>query len=138
MAGRNLRDNAAAHEFVGDFASGPLADGAARLGRRGAGQFDDLAHLGVGNPHRPAGPRRIGQPLRDGQVRERYRLQSQPALAPQPRHVETDPELAGNLAVVGTAGGGQDDARAEGKLLGRRVAADQLVEALALRRRQEN
>ncbi len=132
MAGRNLGHDAALHEFVGDLPAGPLADRATRRSRRGAGQFDDLANLGVGNPHGSAGARRIGQPLGDGAVGEGHCLQAEPALAPEAGHIETDAELAGNLAMVRPSGGGQDNPRAEGKLLGRGVVTDELVEAATL------
>ena len=107
VAGRDLLDDAALDDFVGQFATSPLADGALRVGRRLTGQGDDLGDLLGGDADGRAGAGRIGQAISHGQVLQGGGLQDQPAGAPAARHIKTDVEQARKLAIIGAVGGSE-------------------------------
>jgi len=59
MPGRDTIDDAAAHNLIGQFPVGPLADGAVGVGGDLAAQCNDLADLFRRDPRRSAGLGRI-------------------------------------------------------------------------------
>jgi hypothetical protein len=98
MPRRNLLYNAALHDFVSDFASGPVADGpffGVLTGHRH--HLADLLGRDLGSS---SWTRDILEALIDGQILQRDRLQAKPAPAPRSHGIHTHVQFSGNLAVV--------------------------------------
>src|SRR5829696_7914180 len=98
MPARDTLENAAFDNFVGNFTSGPLADGA--LGALGdfAGQSHDLADLFGADADRPAWTRQVRQSLCQAQVFSQT-AQTEPALAPVSRHGHADVQRARDVFI---------------------------------------
>src|SRR5579875_3289443 len=98
MPRRNLRDDAASHHFISNFASGPLANRTV-LGLF-ASQRHELAGLLGGDLRRTARARHIRQALSDRQIFPLDPLQRQPPLAPGTYRLDADGKLPRDLAIV--------------------------------------
>ena len=98
MPRRDLLDDPSRHRFVGNFSSGPLADGTC-FGLL-AGQRDQLAGLFCADLAPPAGARDVTESVRHRQICQRTSLQGQPALAPGSYRLHADTKLASDLALV--------------------------------------
>src|SRR5881275_1873606 len=92
MARRDRGHNPASHHFVGDFASGPVADGP--FFRLLAGHRHDLARLLCGDLRRSSWTWDIGEPFAHRQVRERHRLQTNPAHAPTAHRIHAHAQVS--------------------------------------------
>src|SRR5437660_5788595 len=121
MPRRNLRDNAAAHDFVSDFASRPLANRACF--RLFTSHGDHLGGLLGADLGMPSWTRGIPETLLYGQIFQGSRLQADPAGAPQAHRIYTDAQLTGNLRVIFAFGRCQDDASSQSQLLGSPMSA---------------
>ncbi len=95
MPRRNLRDNAATHDLVSDFASRPLADGA--VFRLFTSQRHYLAGLLGRDLGMSAWTRDILEALFHRQIVQASRLQAEPAGAPQAHRIHTEAQVAGHL-----------------------------------------
>src|SRR5919206_2137566 len=108
MPRRDLLDDPSRHRFVGNFSSGPLADGT--LFGLLTGHRDQLAELFCADLAPPAGARDIAESVLDGEICQRDSLQGEPAFAPGARRLHADAKLTSNLAIVLACIGLQDDA----------------------------
>ena len=97
-----------------------------------AGQGDDLTDLLGGDPGRPPRPWGVGQPLFGAEFVQGERPEGHPAGAPEPDGVEGHAARLSDPGIAVALGGGQDDAGAEGDLLGRGMAPQEGVEGFAL------
>ena len=109
-----------------------MGDGSLGLLRGLAGQGDDLADLRGGDPRRPPRPWGVGQSLLRAQFVQGERPEGHPAGAPEPDGVEGHAAGPGDPGVALALGGGQDDAGAEGDLLGRGMAPQEGLEGVVL------
>ena len=122
--------------FIGQFPWGPGIHRAAGVGRRGAGQGDDLNDLLSAEGGWGTRPRGIGEHF--GNQRAQGRLVgvhgsevgcgSRPARTPAADGLGRAGELVRNLLVGEASGGGQDDLDAADERLGRTVLAQQAVQ----------
>jgi len=115
MPRRDLLDDATSHHFVGNFASGPLADGTVFGLLTGHG--DHLAALFCADLASPAGARDIPESVLHRQICQCDRLQGQPAFAPGAHRLHAYAKLTSNLAIVLASIGLQDDAPSQCHLL---------------------
>jgi hypothetical protein len=138
MARRNLGQDAALDDVVGDFASGPLRDGTASLLGSFTGEGDDLAALLSSDLDRSPGARDIAEPLLERELSEWYGRKGEPAIAPEANGIDLKAEGAGNLGVILARSSGENNAGAEGKLLGEGAATQQRLKLVARLRRQLN
>ena len=115
MPRRDLLDDAPSHHFVGNFASGPLADGT--LFGLLAGHGDHLASLFGSDLAPPARTRDVTESVLHPEISPRDLLQSQPAFAPGAYRLHADAKLASDLALVLAGIGLQDDAPSQYHLL---------------------
>src|SRR5690349_13877415 len=129
MPRRDLFDDPSRHRFVGNFSSGPLADGA--LFGLLAGHRDQLAGLLSGNLALPSRARDITEPVLDFEIYQCNTLQSKPACAPGTHRLYAQAKFASNLAIILTSIGLQDDASSQGHLLGGAVATHQSLQFVA-------
>ena len=109
-----------------------MGDGSLGLPRGLAGQGDDLADLRGGDPGRPPRPRGVGQPLLRAQFVQGERPEGHPAGAPEPDGVGGHATGLSDPGVAVALGGVQDDAGAEGDLLGRGVTPQERLEGVVL------
>jgi hypothetical protein len=109
-----------------------VGDGSLGLLRGLAGQGDDLTHLLGGDPGRTSGAWGVGQALLRAEFVQGERLEGHPAGAPEPDGVEGHAAGPGDPGVALALGGGQDDAGAEGDLLGRGMAPQEGLEGVVL------
>jgi hypothetical protein len=126
MPWRNLFQNAAFDDLVGNFAARPLADRALRLLRFLAGQRFSSTHLVNRDGGWLASSGEVLRTLLNAEFGQRDRLPSQPTLPPLPHHIDADMQLSANLFVVQFLTGRQDDTSPQRNLLFRAVGLDQL------------
>ncbi len=131
MAVRNLGQDAALDDFVGDLTSGPLGNRSPCLLGSLTGKGDDLAALLRGDLDWPTRAGNVAQALFQGEVGERNGREGEPAGAPEADGIDIKGEEASDLGIVGAISSGEDDAGTKGKLLRERVAAQQGIEFLA-------
>src|SRR2546421_300273 len=115
MPRRDLVDDPSRHRFVGNFSSGPLADGT--LFGLLAGHRDQLAGLLSGNLALPSRARNITEPALHREICQCNALQSKPACAPGTHRFYAQAKLTSNLAIVLASIGLQDDASSQCHLL---------------------
>jgi hypothetical protein len=132
MARGDAIDDAAAEDLVGDLAATPVGDGP--LGSLGglAGQGHDLADLLGADPRRPPRPWGVGQAFLQPQFVQGDRLEGPPARAPEPDGIEGHGARPGDLGVTLAVGGSEDDAGAEGDLLGGGMAPQEGLKGVVL------
>lgn len=97
-----------------------------------AGQRDDPADLLGGDPGRSPGSRGVGQSLLHAQFLQGDRLEGHPAGAPEPDGIEGHGAVPSDPGIAQAVGGGQDDAGAEGDLLGRGMTPQEGLEVVVL------
>ena len=98
MPRRDLLDDPARHRFVGNFSSGPLADGT--LFGLFARQRDQLADLLCTDLALPTGAWDITESILHREISQRDALQAKPACALGTHRLHAQAKLAGNLAIV--------------------------------------
>src|SRR5947209_12179086 len=130
MARRDRGHNPASHHFVGDFASGPVADGP--FFRLLAGHRHDLARLLCGDLRRSSWTWDIGEPFAHRQVRERHRLQTNPAHAPTAHRIHAHAQFSGDLRISFSLCRSQDHASSFRQLLRSTMSSDKLLQVFAL------
>jgi hypothetical protein len=123
--------NLAGDDFVSEFTTAPLADRASAFGRRLTGQRDDLADLFRGNAGGLTGTWGIGQAVFERQIRQRDRLESEPAGAPGTDSIDLHIQETGDLGIVKAGIGSKNDASAQGELLRGGMPTDQVVQRQA-------
>ena len=136
MARGNLGQDAALDDFVGDFASGPLRDGAASVFGCFAGESNDLTALLSLNLDWASGARHVAEALIEREVGERNGGEGEPAGAPAADGIDVKVEGAGDVGVVVSVSGGKNDAGAQGKLLGERAATEEGFKVVVQLRRK--
>jgi hypothetical protein len=109
-----------------------VGDGPFGLLRGLAGQGDDLADLLGGDPGRPPRAWGVGQSLLRAQFLQRDGLEGHPAGAPESDGVEGHAAGPSDPGVALAFGGGEDDAGAEGDLLGRGMAPQEALEGVVV------
>jgi len=125
-------DNAALEDLIGDFAARPLTNRAFGHLWLLAGQGHNLADLIGSDPARRTRPGQILQALGNAELRQRNRLQIQPAPPPQSCRVNHDSQSPGDLGVVLPFASRQYNAGPQRYLLLCAVAFDQLLKTLPL------
>ena len=132
MARGDGLDDPPPDDLVGDLAARPVGDRSLGLPRGLAGQGDDLTDLRGGDPGRSPRPRGVGKPLLRAQFVQGGPPEGHPAGAPEPDGVEGDAAGLGDPGVALAVGGGEDDAGAEGDLLGRGMTTPESLEGVVL------
>src|SRR5205823_5725337 len=123
LPGRDRGKDPASHHFVSDFAARPLTNGT--LLWLFTGQGDDLAGWLGRDLRRASWTWHILSSLAHGKLRERHRLQADPARAPTAHRVNAGLQFSGNLCIVGSLGCAQDHPSSPRHLLRRTVSTYQ-------------
>lgn len=131
MAGRNGGHNLAGDDFVGEFATAPVADRSLTISRRFTDQCDDVADLFGADGGRFARARRIGEALFKGEFGERDGLAGKPARAPRANGIDLHAEEASDLGVVEASVSSQNNAGTQDELLGGSMAPNEQFKSLA-------
>src|SRR5581483_6720477 len=97
MPWRNLSDDPALHDFLGDLFACPMTDGTLR--GCFTGQRDDLTPLFCGDLCWCSRTWNILKPFADRKFRKRDSLKTDPPSAPGTNHVETDRKVSGSLCI---------------------------------------
>ncbi len=129
--------DAAVDGFSGNLPRTPLTNGSLRLSGGSADQGHHLHPLFRSDPRGGAGSGRIRQPRGDTSFCQRHLLLLAPPGAPEANGGGGHLELPGNLAVVQTGPGGEDQASAQRQLLRGGVLGKQGLKGLLLRRTQD-